>query len=254
LPVVIFATLLVAAIVVGRFVVPAGGPQAGAAPPTSRAPSPTVTGGTPTPTLSGLPPLPATPARPADALASWAERVTTTVEIPEVAVQAYGYAQLMVAQSDPQCHLTWTTIAGIGEVESAHGQAGGAVLEPAGRSTPPITGPLLDGKDGRPLVRDTDAGAFDGNATYDRAMGPMRVLPSVWRDQAIDADTDGILDPYDIDDASLAMARLLCSGSEDLGTLSGWTKAVERFHNTSGYARSVFRVADNYGQQTRNIG
>src|SRR6185503_21017150 len=118
LPVVIFATLLVAAIAVGRFLVPAGGPQAGAAPPTSRAPSPTVTGGTPTPTLSGLPPLPATPARPADALASWAERVGTTVDVPEVAVQAYGYAQLMLAQSDPQCHLTWTTIAGVGEVES----------------------------------------------------------------------------------------------------------------------------------------
>jgi hypothetical protein len=255
LPIVIFVVLLAVAAVVGRIIVPAGGPEAGAPPPaavgsSSATPQPSVT-----PPLPGLPPLPTPPPRPADALEAWAQRIGGMINVPEVAIEAYGYAQLMLQQTDPQCHLTWTTLAGIAQVESTHGQTGGAVLEPSGRSLPPIAGPLLDGRGGRPLVRDTDAGAFDGDATYDRTMGPMRLVPTVWRAQAIDADADGILDPYDIDDASLALARLLCSGTEDLGKLAGWTAAVERFRNTpAGYARSVFREADHYGQLTRNAG
>jgi hypothetical protein len=254
LPIVIFVVLLAVAAVIGRIIVPAGGPEAGA-PPTqagssSATPQPSVT-----PPIPGLPPLPTPPPRPADALEGWAQRIGNMVNVPEVAIEAYGYAQLMLQQTDPQCRLTWTTLAGIAQVESTHGQAGGAVLERGGRSSPPIAGPLLDGRNGRPLVRDTDAGAFDGDATYDRTMGPMRLVPTVWRAQAIDADADGILDPFDIDDASLALARLLCSGTEDLSKLAGWTAAVERFRNTpAGYARSVFREADNYGQLTRNAG
>jgi membrane-bound lytic murein transglycosylase B len=248
-----FVALLTAGVVVGRFVVPAGGPSAGTPPPQSPPGSPTAQPTT-TPGVTGLPQLPTPPPRPADALAGWAQRVSTAVKVPEVAIQAYGFAHLTLQQTDPGCHLTWTTLAGIAKVESTHGQAGGAVLEAGGRSSPPITGPLLDGRDGRPLVRDTDAGAFDGDATYDRVMGPLRLLPSVWRAQAIDADADGILDPFDIDDASLAVARLLCSGTEDLSRRAGWTAAVERYRNTAGYARSVFREADNYGQLTRSVG
>jgi hypothetical protein len=255
LPVVIFVALLAIAAVVGRIIVPAGGPEAGAAPPTAVGSAPGSPQPSATPAVPGLPPLPTPPPRPADALAAWAQRIGNMINVPEVAIEAYGYAQLMLQQTDPGCHLSWTTLAGIGQVESTHGQAGGAVLEPGGRSSPPIAGPLLDGRNGRPLVRDTDAGAFDGDATFDRSMGPMRLVPTVWRAQAIDADADGILDPYDIDDASLALARLLCSGSEDLSKLTGWTASVERFRNTpAGYARSVFREADNYGQLTRNAG
>jgi hypothetical protein len=258
LPIVIIVVLLATAAVIGRIVVPAGGPEAGAAPPTpvgtgSASPPASATPGVPG--VPGLPPLPTPPPRPANALDAWSQRIGSMIDVPQVAIEAYGYAQLMLQQTDPQCHLTWTTLAGIAQVESTHGQAGGAVLEASGRSTPPITGPVLDGRSGRPLVRDTDAGAFDGDATYDRTMGPMRLVPTVWRAQAIDADADGILDPYDIDDASLALARLLCSGTEDLSKLTGWTAAVERFRNTpAGYARSVFREADNYGQLTRNAG
>jgi hypothetical protein len=252
LPLVVFVALLLGAIAVGRFVVPADVPQAGA-PPRSSGAAGSLPPGSGEPQLSGLPVLPTPPARPADALAAWAGRVSAATDVPLVAVQAYGYAQLLVRQNDPTCGLTWTTLAGIGKVESIHGQAGGAVLEPAGRSTPAITGPLLDGKGGRALVRDTDAGAFDGNSTYDRAMGPLRLLPEVWREQAIDADSDGILDPYDIDDAAMALARLLCSGTEDMNGREGWDAAVRRYRPGQSYARSVFRAADSYGKLTRNI-
>jgi len=253
LPVVVFAALLAAGAVIGLYVIPGGGPDPrpeNVTEPTSPA---TVGGGASTPTPS-LPALPTPPARPADALAPWAQQIGQILAVPEAALQAYGYAQLELSRTDPSCHLAWTTLAGIAEVESRHGQAGGAVLEPGGRSSPAIVGPLLDGKKNRPLVLDTDAGAFDGDATYDRAMGPFRLMPSLWRAHAIDADGDGILDPYDIDDATLALGRLLCSGGEDLNQLAGWTAALGRYRPGNPYARSVFQVADDYGRRTRSIG
>ena len=85
-------------------------------------------------------------------------------------------------------------------------------------------------------------------------MGPVGLTPTVWRGYGIDADGDGILDPYDIDDASLALARQLCSGNEDLAQWAGWNAAIARHHSGSAYARSVFTAADSYGQRTKNMG
>jgi membrane-bound lytic murein transglycosylase B len=256
LPLVLFVVLVGVAVAIGRFVVPAGGPNPGAEP---SLPGPTTAGptGAPTPTPS-LPAIPTPPARPADQLAAFAGRVSDVVGIPVVAVQAYAYAQLSLEHSDPGCHLSWTTLAAIGQVESHHGQStdgktDNAVLLRSGRSSPVIAGPPLDGQGGRPLVRDTDAGAYDGDATYDREMGPLHLLPSVWRVQAVDADNDGILDPYDVDDASLALGRLLCSAKTDMSTLSGWNTAVARYRAGDAYAKSVFALADGYGQRTRTI-
>lgn len=249
LPLIVFVVLLAAGGAVGRFVIPRPAPDPGAAPTGGP-----ITAGTPgqSPSLT-LPPLPTPPARPADALAAWAERIGAAIGVPPVAIQAYGYAQLLMQDNDPSCKLAWTTLAGVGEVESFHGQADGAVLATNGRSDPVIIGPVLNGEGGQPRVQDTDAGAFDGDASFDRTMGPLRLSPTMWRTYASDADADGIQDPYDIDDASLALARLLCSATDDLSQLGGWTTALGRYRSGEAYARSVFQVADGYGQRTRNI-
>jgi membrane-bound lytic murein transglycosylase B len=249
--VMVFVALLVVGAVIGGFVVPARSPDPGALPPAASPATRPTTSPAGLPTPSGLP---TPPARPADVLALWAGKVGAAIDAPPVAVQAYGYAQLHMQGADPQCHLGWTTLAGIAEVESHHGQAGGAVLERGGRSSPLIVGPVLDGQQGRPHVPDSDAGAFDGDATFDRAMGPLRLLPAAWRAYAIDADSDGVLDPYDIDDATLTLARLLCSGNEDLNERTGWNAAVARFRAGEAYAQSVFQAADGYGQRTKDIG
>jgi hypothetical protein len=254
---VLAVVLIGSGVLVARYVLPKSAPSRGAAPP-----GPAATGTLhPTPAPSGeiIPPtggnpVVTVPARPADALSSWAAQVAPVAQIPLVALQAYGYAQLSLEGTAPQCHLSWTTLAGIAEVESDHGQRGGAVLSPTGRSIPPILGPPLDGTGGRALVNDTDAGAFDGDPKWDHAMGPLGILPSAWKVYAIDADADGILDPYDVDDASLAVGRLLCAGGDNMSGLDGWTKAVGRQHTGSAYAQSVFNAADSYGQRTRNVG
>lgn len=252
LPLMIFVGLLAAGTAIGRYVIPVTAPAAGATPSVGidmPEPSPSLSPPPPTP---DPPVLPTTPPRPADQLAEWSYRVSSSVNVPAVAIQAYGYAQLVLARTDPQCRLSWTTLAGIGEVESRHGQAG-RTLGPNGRSTPVVIGQPLDGKEGRPLVRDTDAGAYDGDTEYDRMMGPLSLTPTMWREYGIDADGDGILDPYDIDDAALALARLLCSGEEDLSHRSGWEKAIARYRASRDYARSVFLAADRYGRRTEGI-
>jgi hypothetical protein len=193
----------------------------------------------------------ATAGRPADVLNGWAQQVGTRVGIPVVAVQAYGYAELVVARTLPSCHLSWTTIAAIGEVESSHGSYKTSVLGADGSVQPPIYGLPLDGKGGRQLIRDTDQGTIDGDTTYDRAVGPLQFIPSTWLSYKVDADNNGVADPNDIDDASLAAANYLCQGGRDLSKPDSWWDAIFSYNAVQPYARKVFDAANEYGQRSR---
>ncbi len=189
--------------------------------------------------------------RPADALAGWAGQVGTKVGIPVVAVQAYGYAELVTAQTTPSCRLSWTTLAAIGKVESAHGSFNGAVLRADGVAEPSIYGLPLDGQGGRMLVADTDQGALDGDTTYDRAIGPMQFLPATWKANAVDADRDGVANPNDIDDAALTAAAYLCKGGRDLSRADSWWEAILSYNAVRPQAQKVFAAADDYGKRSR---
>jgi membrane-bound lytic murein transglycosylase B len=189
--------------------------------------------------------------RPVDGLAAWAQRLSTVVGVSATALQAYGNAQVMASVTLPACHLTWTTLAGIGKVESDHGTTGGAKLLPNGKVNPPIIGPALDGTGGRPLVRDTDLGRLDGDTTYDRAIGPMQFLPSTWETYQADGDGDGITDPGDLNDAALAAADYLCAHNRDLTKPADWWAAVLSYNEVQAYAQNVYAAADNYGKLSR---
>ena len=86
---------------------------------------------------------------------------------------------------------------------------------------PGIYGVALDGTQQVALIKDTDAGQYDADAKYDRAVGPMQFIPSTWSVVGVDADGDAQRNPQDIDDAALATAVYLCSGEDDLSTLDG---------------------------------
>jgi len=189
--------------------------------------------------------------RPADALTAWAATLAGRLGIPPVALQAYGYAEIVAARTIASCHLSWTMLAGIGKIESNHGQTGGSRLGADGKSLPTIIGAALDGQAGRDAIADTDGGRLDNNRVWDHAVGPMQFIPTTWQRYATDADNDGSADPNDIDDAALAAATYLCAGGRDLSTGSGWYSAVLSYNEVRVYAANVYAAANDYGQRSR---
>ncbi len=267
LPAVLALLVLGGSVTAGAWAVPAAlgtvdSPPASAAPVTSApAPVPTTASAAPglgEPPLTGLPTglpgvstAPTVGGRPADALAAWAGQVAARTSIPAVAVQAYGYAELVAARTMPGCKLSWTTLAAIGKVESAHGHANGANLGADGQALPPIRGLPLDGQGGRMLIVDSDRGLLDGDQRYDVAMGPMQFIPTTWREMAVDADGNGVTDPNDVDDAALAAANYLCRAGRDMSTSEDWWSAILSYNDVRRYARDVFAAANQYGTLSR---
>ncbi|HEV2087834.1 MAG TPA: hypothetical protein VGR21_05955, partial [Cryptosporangiaceae bacterium] len=250
----VIAALVLVALVVGGLL---AGPWIRERTTAQRAPLPTPSAAVSLPSQPGqsLPPT-VDPAgspigRPADSLRAWAGE-HEALGIPVVALQAYGYAQAVIAQVQPSCHLSWTVLAGIGRVESDHGRYRGATLNPDGTSTPRIIGATIEGITPK-VVADTDRGALDGDATSDRPVGPMQLSPATWKTWAVDADRDGKSDPFDIDDASMATAYYLCAGGHDLGTGKGWWNAVLSYKDQPPYAARVYSESDRYGRQSRTL-
>ncbi|MFI7577951.1 lytic murein transglycosylase [Micromonospora sp. NPDC049497] len=189
--------------------------------------------------------------RPADALAAWAAQISPKVNIPAVALQAYGYAELVLSQTNRSCALSWTTLAAIGHVESGHGSANGARLGADGKALPKIIGLPLDGQGGRMRIADTDRGVMDEDPVLDRAIGPMQFIPTTWQEVGVDADNDAARDPHDIDDAALAAGNYLCKGGRNLTIPGDWWNAILSYNDVRRYAQDVYDTANRYGQASR---
>jgi membrane-bound lytic murein transglycosylase B len=166
--------------------------------------------------------------------------------IPATALAAYQRAETVIDRADTSCHLPWQLLAAIGRVESDHGRANGNTLSPSGVAQPGIFGSALDGTAGVSKIADTDAGQYDGDTSFDRAVGPMQFIPSTWSTVGVDGDGDGKRDPQDINDAALAAAVYLCSGNEDLSTSSGQSTAVYRYNHSASYVATVLSVMQSY--------
>lgn len=166
--------------------------------------------------------------------------------IPAAALAAYQRAEAVLAKADPSCHVSWQLVAAIGRVESDHGRANGNVLDDDGVASPGIFGIPLTGGGGTTRISDSDAGQYDGDKQFDRAVGPMQFIPQTWSVVGVDADGDGRRDPQDVDDAALAAAVYLCSGSDDLSTTSGQEAAVFRYNHSQDYVDLVLSIMDAY--------
>ncbi len=165
--------------------------------------------------------------------------------IPNAALKAYSRAQQVLAQADPGCQLPWTLVAAIGRVESNHGRFGGNSLNTNGIATPGIYGPRLDGIS-TARITDSDAGKYDGDNAFDRAVGPMQFIPQTWQLMGVDGDGDGVKNPQDIDDAAMSTAVYLCSGNMNLSKAGDLNQAVLRYNHSQAYVDLVVSIAKAY--------
>lgn len=179
----------------------------------------------------------------------WVADTAAKAGIPAPAVRAYATAQL----SEPDgCDVGWTTLAGIGWVESQHGTIGGRTLGDDGRSSATILGPALDGHGGFAAIPATPQTAtWHGDEQWDHAVGPLQFIPSTWETWGADGDGDGAADPNDIDDAADAAARYLCGDGHDLETGQGWADAVFSYNHAQSYVDAVYAAAQAYADRAR---
>ncbi len=171
---------------------------------------------------------------------------SSTNGIPTAALNAYQRAAQVINSADPSCNISWQLIAAIGRVESDHGRYGGNRIGDDGKSRPGIYGIPLDGSNDTARISDTDAGQYDNDQVFDRAVGPMQFIPSTWAVVGVDGDGDDARDPQDIDDAALATAVYLCSGDEDLSSTSGQRSAVYRYNHSQDYVNLVLSIMNAY--------
>lgn len=177
--------------------------------------------------------------------AAWAEQTAATTGIPVRALVAYAGAAMVKAEQMPECGISWSTLAGVGKIESDHGRHAGSVLDANGTATPGIFGIALDGVS-TANIPDSDGGAIDGDAEHDRAVGPMQLIPQTWRNWHTDGGGDGVEDPQNIDDAAAAAANYLCRSSIAMDTEDGWRAAIAAYNSSDTYLSNVAAAATFY--------
>ena len=168
--------------------------------------------------------------------------------IPALTLRAYREAAAWAAGFDPDCRLPWPVLAGIGRIESNHGLFGGPAtrFSAGGTVSPRITGPPLDGN-GVASIPDSDGGRWDGDATWDRAVGPMQFIPTTWRSLGRDGNGDRVADPNNLFDAAVSAAGYLClSGDGDLGDPARLRQAIYSYNHSWPYVDAVLGWARLY--------
>jgi cell wall-associated NlpC family hydrolase len=110
--------------------------------------------------------------------------------------------------------LPWGVLAGIGEVESDHGQFA--------------------------------APGVQSGANYAGAEGPMQFEPATFAQYAVDGDHDGQLSPYDPADAIYSAASMLCASGAASGTVAGIRQAVFAYNHSRAYVNDVLGWAARY--------
>lgn len=199
------------------------------------------------PYFTDLPPL-NTPAKPATPVTTPAG--AAAAGIPASVLAAYRKAEQTVAGTDPGCHLPWELLAAIGKVES--GQARGGRVDAEGTTLSPILGPVLNGA-GFANISDTDNGQYDGDATHDRAVGPMQFIPSTWATWGQDGNGDGKKDPNNIFDASLATGRYLCADGRDVAVKHDLDQAILGYNHSQEYLSTVLSWFEFYKKGTHGV-
>lgn len=175
---------------------------------------------------------------------AWVQQVSASADIPPRMLRAYAGASIAIAAEQPTCNLGWNTLAAIGRIESNDGRYGGAAVSESGYSDRRIVGPELSGGSFA-AIRDTDRGLWDGDSTWDRAVGPFQFIPQTWAQWGADGNGDGLTEPAQVDDAALAAARYLCHAG-DLSDPTAWRAAIFSYNHSDTYVDDVAAMANQF--------
>ncbi|MEU7055633.1 lytic transglycosylase domain-containing protein [Streptomyces sp. NPDC046197] len=200
------------------------------------------------PYYTDLPPL--NSPNPAPTIGTPVSRSPGEAGIPATVLDAYKRAEAELRTSKPGCNLPWQLLAAIGQVES--GQARGGRVDANGTTVSPILGPVLDGN-GFAHIKDTDGGAYDGDSTFDRAVGPMQFIPSTWAWAGRDGNGDGKRDPNNVYDAALATGHYLCRNGWDMSADADLRSAILSYNHSQDYLSTVLMWLEYYRKGTHSI-
>jgi hypothetical protein len=159
--------------------------------------------------------------------------------IPRGVFPAYRRATANLAVVRPDCGLTWPLLAAIGKVESDH--ASGGRVDVAGTTRGKILGPVLNGRGGSGRITDTDKGRYDGDLVWDRAVGPMQIVPEVWNEFGADGNGDGFRNPNNVYDAVTTVAVYLCAEGDDLKSPRDLVASLLRYQHTMDFVATVLK-------------
>ncbi|MET3961147.1 membrane-bound lytic murein transglycosylase B [Marmoricola sp. OAE513] len=242
----VFGAVLVVLVGLGIFIVTAGG---GATVPDDLTYEPAPQAAPVVPPANNVSRSSERKALPAGVDPAWAASTGAQVGIPARAMLAYGSAELRIDKEQKGCHLSWNTLAGIGWVESHHGTIDDRTVTEDGRTSTPIIGPALDGKQFAAIRSTPQSAQWHGDTTWEHAVGPLQFIASTWDRWGADGDRDGVADPLDLDDAAYTAARYLCADDHDLRTPTGWSGAVHSYNHDNQYVLNVLAAANSYAER-----
>jgi len=168
--------------------------------------------------------------------------------IPPVAAAAYLRAAESSRSFSPTCEIPAWILAGIGQIETAHGTFGGATTDPNGDVRPPIVGPPLPR-----LGRDTDEGIWDGADDVDHAVGAMQFIPDTWRRYGLDGNDDGAIDPHNMFDATVTAAAYLCAAGGPMATEDDWRRGLLAYNHSDDYVAEVLDASYRYRPEAGDL-
>lgn len=202
---------------------------AGPIPPSTSAPVPT---SAPT-TVAPREPSKA-PADSGPRFQEWVDEVARWLDIPQQAMHAYAGATAVLGEEQPDCNLSWVTLAGIGKITTDHGRVDGGTIGEDGTPSAPID--TVEVKD------------FAGTTISHRgAAGPMQLSPAVWNEWQRSPEDGAKPDVQDVDDAALTAGSALCAGGRDLADGDDWLAAVSSLQDAPLFLHRVLATANVYG-------
>ncbi|MDT7727504.1 MAG: hypothetical protein QOI21_4080 [Actinomycetota bacterium] len=229
LPVILVAVVVAAgALFAAVQLAPAGQQAAPAAPPPSPSPD-----ALPTELPVAVGDQVAVPQKQGQEFDAWASRTSQWLDIPLRAMVGYAKTTVALGKEQPDCHLSWITLAAIGKTTTDHGRVNGGQLGENGVSANKI---------GTIEVRD-----FYGKVVSTaNASGPLQLTPAIWSKWQQSA-SGGTPDQQNIDDAALTAGRALCADGRDLAKGADWWSAVTSLQSAPLFLHRTLATANVYG-------